>query len=51
MGNFNTLLAAGSDGKTGGFTMTPCGGLFGGQAITVLTYPDTVFTGVSGLTA
>jgi hypothetical protein len=51
MGNFNTLQAAGSDGKTGGFTMTPCGGLFGGTAITVLTYPDTVFTGVSGLVA
>ena len=48
-GNFNALLAAGSDGKTGGFTMTPCGALFGGQPITVLTYADTFFTGVSGL--
>ena len=48
-GNFNALLAAGSDGKTGGFTMTPCGALFGGQPITVLTYADTLFTGVSGL--
>ncbi|MGO8786210.1 MAG: DUF4382 domain-containing protein [Terriglobia bacterium] len=51
MGNFNSLLAAGSDGKTGGFTMTPCGALFGGQPITVLTYPDTFFSGVSGLLA
>lgn len=48
-GNFNALLAAGSDGKTGGFTMTPCGALFGGQTITVLTYADTYFNGVSGL--
>jgi len=51
MGNFNTLQAAESDGVTGGFTMTPCGGLFGGTAITELTYPDTHFTGVSGLVA
>lgn len=49
MGNFNTLLAAGSDGVTGGFTMTPCGALFVGNPIIVLTYPDTQFTGVSGL--
>jgi len=49
MGNFNNLLAAGSDGVTGGFTLTPCGSLFGGKAITVLTYPDTSFSGVSGL--
>jgi hypothetical protein len=51
MGNFNTLLAAESDDKTGGFTMTPCGGLFVGQPITVLTYSDTFFSGVSGLPA
>jgi hypothetical protein len=51
MGNFNTLQAAGSDGKTGGFTLTPCGGLFGGTPITVITYSDTNFTGVSGLVA
>ena len=49
MGNFNALLAAGSDGKTGGFTMTPCGALFGGNPITVLTYADTDFDGVNGL--
>jgi len=48
-GNFNTLQAAGSDGKTGGFTMTPCGGLFLAQPITVITYADTNFTGLSGL--
>lgn len=51
MGNFNTLQAAGSDGVTGGFTMTPCGALFGGVPITVVTYADTNFTGVSGLPA
>jgi len=49
MGNFKTLLAAGSDGVTGGFTLTPCGSLFGGNPITVVTYSDTSFTGVSGL--
>ena len=49
MGNFNTLLAAGSDGHTGAFTMTPCGGLFRGNPITVLTYPETFFSGLSGL--
>lgn len=49
MGNFVSLQAAGSDGVTGGFTMTPCGSLFGGKPITVITYSDTNFTGVSGL--
>jgi hypothetical protein len=49
MGNFNTLLAAGSDGHTGAFTMTPCGGLFQANPITVLTYQDTFFNGISGL--
>lgn len=49
LGNFTALKVAGSDGVTGGFTMTPCGGLFGGNIITVLTSPDSVFTGVSGL--
>ena len=48
-GNFTALVSAGSDGKTGGFTMTPCGALFGGQPITVLTYADTFFNGVAGL--
>ena len=49
LGNFNTLQAAGSDGVTGAFTMTPCGALFGAQSVTVLTFPATNFTGVSGL--
>ena len=51
MGNFTTLQAAGSDGKTGAFTLTPCGSIFGGKAITVLTYSDTNFNGVSGLSS
>jgi hypothetical protein len=50
MGNFNTLQAAGSDDTTGAFTMVPCGALFGGLPITVVTFADTNFTGVSGLT-
>jgi hypothetical protein len=49
LGNFHTLQAAGSDGKTGGFTLIPCGAIFGGQAVTVVTYADTNFNGVSGL--
>jgi hypothetical protein len=49
-GKFNLLQVAGSDNKTGGFTMNPCGKLFGVNPITVLTYSDTVFNGVSGLT-
>jgi len=49
LGNFNALLADQSDGVTGGFTMTPCGALFGGNPITVTTYPGTNFTGISGL--
>ena len=50
-GNFKTLQAAGSDGVTGAFTMAPCNGLLGVQPITVLSYPETVFNGLSGLTA
>lgn len=50
LGNFQAVQAAGSDGKTGSFTMIPCGGLLGEQAITALTYSTTAFTGASGLT-
>ena len=31
--------------------MVPCGGLFGEQAITVVSYADTNFLGVGGLTS
>ena len=49
--NFQTLQAVGSDGKTGAFTMVPCSGLFGGQAVTGMTNAATYLTGVSGLTS
>ncbi len=50
VGNFSTLLGKGSDGKTGGFTLAPCASLFQGQGITVFTFKDTAFAGVSDLT-
>jgi hypothetical protein len=53
MGTFQELLTSGSDNKTGGFTMLPCGPLFGGQLITVLTFGDSRYhklSGLSGLT-
>jgi hypothetical protein len=49
LGNFSSLLAAGSDDKTGGFTLVPCGPIFQGLPITVLTFSDTRFRGVAGL--
>jgi hypothetical protein len=49
LGNFTSLLAAGSDDKTGGFTLVPCGPIFQGLPITVLTFDDTKFRGVAGL--
>lgn len=51
LGNFATLLAAGSDGKTGGFTLTPCGMVFGGQPVTVFTFGQTDFVSVADLNA
>lgn len=49
VGNFKALQVVGSDNMTGGFTLAPCSGLFGGEPFTVLTYADTVFNGLSGL--
>jgi hypothetical protein len=51
LGTFQALLAKGSDNMTGGFTMLPCGDLFGGQPITVLTFGDGRFRGMGGLSA
>ena len=54
LGTFQSVLSAGSDNKTGGFTMMPCGDLFQGHTITVLTFGDSRFHnvgGLSGLTA
>ena len=50
LGTFQTLQASGSDNKTGAFAMAPCSTLFGGKAVTVMTYSNTYFTGASGLT-
>ena len=49
LGTFAAPLASGSDNATGGFTMQPCGPLFGGKTITVLTFGDSKFRGVGGL--
>ena len=43
VGNFSTLLAAGSDDLTGGFTMVPCSPIFQSQPTTVLTFSQTEF--------
>jgi hypothetical protein len=52
MGTFQAMLANGSDNSTGGFTMLPCGPLFGGQPITVLTFNDDRWRGgIGGLSA
>jgi hypothetical protein len=45
LGNFTKLLAAGQDGKSGGFTLQPCGLVFRGTPLTILTFADTHFSG------
>ena len=45
LGNFTGLLAEGSDAKTGGFTLQPCGLVFHGNPITTLTFANTRFSG------
>jgi len=49
LGTFQSVLSADTDNKTGGFTMLPCGDLFGGQIITVLTFGDSRFHNLGGL--
>ena len=51
LGTFQAKLATGSDNRTGGFTMLPCGDLFGGQPITVLTFGDGRWRDMGGLSA
>ncbi|HUI41369.1 MAG TPA: DUF4382 domain-containing protein [Terriglobia bacterium] len=51
VGNFKALLSAGSNGGGGAFSVTTCGSLFANQPITVITFADTAFAGVSGLSA
>lgn len=53
VGNFSKLLAAGTDGKTGGFVLLPCSGIFQEKSLTALTFAGTAFaevTNLSGLT-
>ena len=50
VGNYQPpLLAVGSDGKTGGFSLVPCNPIFQAQPIKVLTFAGTSFEGVSDL--
>lgn len=49
LGTFQKVLAAGSDGKSGGFGMAPCSSVFGGASIPVLTSSNTTFKGMNGL--
>lgn len=50
-GNFSSLVQAGSDDKTGAFFLSPCGEVFQGSPILVVTNSDTAFVNVSGLSA
>lgn len=50
VGNFSALLSPSPAGNSGGFTFLSCGALFHGQPITVVTFDNTAFAGVSGLT-
>ena len=49
LGTFEQVLAAGGDGKTGGFAMAPCSSVFGSVSIPVLTSAQTDFKGMNGL--
>lgn len=50
-GNFSLPVQAGSDDKTGAFFLAPCGEVFQGSPILVVTNRDTAFVNVSGLSA
>ena len=50
-GNFTNTLSVGSDGKTGGFSIMPCSPLFANQPMSMLTFSQTWFSGVSDLNA
>lgn len=49
LGNFSQLLSAQSDGQAGGFVLVPCGGIFNGSPITVVTAGETAFAEINGL--
>jgi len=48
-GKFSALVQAGSDDKTGAFQFAPCGNIFQGKKIWVLTTNQTEFVNVPGL--
>lgn len=50
-GNFSSLVQTGSDDRTGAFFLAPCGEVFQGSPILVVTNRDTAFVNVSGLSA
>ena len=49
MGNFSSLLAAGSDNLSGGFVLSPCSTIFQSVPIYVITNAQTNFVNVGGL--
>ncbi len=49
VGDFSKLLAAALDGKAGGFEFVPCGTAFHGKPVTVFTFTNTAFKGVTDL--
>ena len=51
VGNFKAMLSPNSNGSGGAFSLTTCGSLFQNRPITVVTFADTAFAGVSGLSA
>ena len=48
-GSFSSLNRVESDGKSGAFSLTPCGSLLQGTPILVITNSDTAFLNVFGL--
>jgi len=51
IGNFSTLIPSPGGGASNNFTFVPCSPLFKGAPITVATFSNTAFAGVSGLSA
>ena len=51
VGNYSTLAAAGSDGKTGGFAFLACPTLLSGPDFLALTFAGTEFEGLADLNA
>ena len=49
VGNFSSVLVAGTDNKTGGFAFIPCSGSFQGATLAALTASSTGFNGITGL--